>query len=94
MVSFFSRMFIDYLGFSTDRTKKIQNRTFDSSILATDVSKFVSSAETDEASSIRVLSNFDDRNNTKSHTPFSGFIKYDRKLKRKTYDESQHHSIM
>jgi hypothetical protein len=67
-----------------DRTKKLQNRTFDSGVLATDISKFVSSAHTDTASRIRILSNFDDKSNTKTYSSFADFAKYFRKLNKKT----------
>lgn len=65
-----------------DRTKRIQNRTFDSSILASDISKFVSSAETESAGRIRILSNFNDRVNEKNFILFTVFSKYYRKLNR------------
>ncbi len=71
-----------------DRTKKLQNRTFDSSILASDISKFVSSAHTDIASRIRILSNFDDKSNNKTYVPFSEFAKYFRKLKEQIKKEN------
>jgi hypothetical protein len=66
-------------AFVLDRTKKLQNRTFDSGVLATDISKFVSSAHTENASRIRILSNFDERANEKSCLPFKEFAKYYRK---------------
>jgi len=74
----FSKNFIFFL----DRTKKLQNRTFDSSILANDISKFVTSAHTDNASRIRILSNFDDRSNGKNYISFNEFAKYDGKWKK------------
>jgi hypothetical protein len=66
--------------FFLDRTKKLQNRTFDSSILANDISKFVSSAHTDTNSRIRILSSFDDRANGKNYLSFNQFDKYYSKL--------------
>jgi hypothetical protein len=71
-------------SFLLDRTKKLQNRTFDSGVLAGDISKFVSSPEKDNADRIRILSNFDDRVNGRNYLSFSEFAKYYRKLKRKT----------
>jgi hypothetical protein len=66
-------------AFILDRTKKLQNRTFDSGVLATDISKFVSSADTENGSRIRILSKFDERANDKSYLPFKEFAKYYRK---------------
>ncbi len=63
-----------------DRTKKLQNRTFDSATLITDISKFVSSADTESASRILILSSFDDRENGKNCVSFKGFAKYNRKI--------------
>jgi hypothetical protein len=62
-----------------DRTKKLQNRTFDSSTLANDISKFVASAHTENAGRIRILSNFDDRTNVKAYLSFNEFANYYRK---------------
>ncbi|CAF1089274.1 unnamed protein product [Rotaria sp. Silwood1] len=59
-----------------DRTKKLQNRTFDSGTLIVDISKFVSSAHTENANRIHILSNFDDRTNDKIYLSFSEFSKY------------------
>jgi hypothetical protein len=68
-----------------DRTKRLQNRTFDSSILANDISKFVLTAENESASRIRILSNFDDRTNGKNYMSFTEFAKYYRKLNKYKY---------
>ncbi|CAF2722281.1 unnamed protein product [Rotaria sp. Silwood2] len=62
-----------------DRTKKLQNRTFDSATLVTDISKFVSSAHTENANRIHVLSDFDDRTNEKAYLSFGEFSKYHHK---------------
>jgi hypothetical protein len=62
-----------------DRTKKLQNRTFDSGVLANDISKFVASANKESAGCIRVLSSFDDRANSKNYIPFTEFAQYFRK---------------
>ncbi|CAF1534675.1 unnamed protein product [Rotaria magnacalcarata] len=59
-----------------DRTKKLQNRTFDTGILAADISKFVLSTHTDSANRIYVLSTFDDRTNGKNVLSFGEFSKY------------------
>ncbi|CAM4894403.1 unnamed protein product [Rotaria socialis] len=59
-----------------DRTKKLQNRTFDTGILAADISKFVLSTHTESANRIHVLSNFNDRENGKTFLSFGEFSKY------------------
>ncbi|CAF1010978.1 unnamed protein product [Adineta steineri] len=59
-----------------DRTKKLQNRTFDSTVLSSDISKFVGSANAENARAIRVLSNFDDKTNGKHYITFGAFSKY------------------
>ena len=59
-----------------ERTKKLQYRTFDSGILAIDISKFVSTAHTEKASYIRVLSTLDNRTNNKTYRSFTDFDSY------------------
>ena len=59
-----------------DRTKKLQNRTFDSGALASDISRFVTTSEKENANGIRVLSSFDDRANGRSYILFNKFTKY------------------
>jgi len=58
----------------------LQNRTFDTAILAADISKLVVSANTENASPIHVLSSFDDRANGRNYLSFKEFSKYFRKL--------------
>lgn len=65
-----------YLFLILDRTKKLQNRTFDSNILATDISKFVSTSDSVNNDSIRVLSSFDDKTNAREYLSFQLFSKY------------------
>ncbi len=58
----------------------MENRTLDSSILAHDISKLVESANKENASPMHVLSNFDDRANSRHYLSFKEFSKYFRKL--------------
>ena len=60
----------------SDRTKKLQNRTFDSGCLPSDISKFIASAHTSNVEHILLLSNFDDKTNSKPTLPFSTFNAY------------------
>ncbi|CAF0805019.1 unnamed protein product [Rotaria sordida] len=59
-----------------NHTKQLQNRTFDSSILAIDIRKFVTTAHTQNGSYIRVLSNLNDLENATNYKSFKDFDKY------------------
>jgi len=60
----------------SERTKKLQYRTFDSNILANDINKFVSTAHSEKASYIRILSSFDNRTDNKPYRSFTDFDRY------------------
>ncbi|CAF1076025.1 unnamed protein product [Adineta steineri] len=57
-------------------TNKFQYRTFDSSILPIDIKKFVTTAYTENASHIRVLSNLGNNNDDRKYRSFTDFDKY------------------
>jgi hypothetical protein len=59
-----------------DRTKSIEHRTFDSSMLSNGISRFVSKVRSENFSHIRVLSNFDGETNSKTYKLFAEFAKY------------------
>jgi hypothetical protein len=59
-----------------DRTKRAQNRTFDSTILSIDISNFISTLHTEDGNHIRILSNFDDIKNRKSIKSCNEFTRY------------------
>ncbi|UJR22445.1 hypothetical protein I4U23_025505 [Adineta vaga] len=58
------------------RMKKLQYRTFDTNILPNDIVKFVTTAHTEKASYIRVLSNIDNSNNMGNYRLFTDFEEY------------------
>jgi len=62
-----------------DRVKGIQNHTLNVATLINDISKFVSTTNTNEADRIRILSNFDNNTTDKAYKSYKDFAKYYRK---------------
>jgi len=58
------------------RTKSLQNHTFDPLQLTKDICKFVSTAQAEKASYIRILSNFGDKTDSKIYKSYKDFTKY------------------
>ncbi len=59
--------------------KRIQYHTFNSTTLANDIRKFVSTSSSENTSRIRILSNFDDQINGETYKSYAEFSKYDGK---------------
>lgn len=63
--------------YSVDRTKRFQYRTFDSSSLAIDISKFVTTSQAENGGGhIRILSNLSDNTNVKNYKSYTDFTRY------------------
>ncbi len=62
-----------------DHTNTIRYRSFNSSMLSSDISQFVSEALSDSRRHIRILCNFDNGVNGKTYKSFAEFSKYYRK---------------
>ncbi|CAF3304249.1 unnamed protein product [Rotaria sp. Silwood2] len=77
-----------------DRTKKLQYRTFNSSILALDIRKFVTTAYTENGNHIRILSNLNDSINVKNYKSFKDFDKYYSERLTKIYQINEDYKLI